>query len=355
MGNMTEQSIAYFFNGAAFMFFCCTCYIQLRVPNRSRIQTILGLILGYWAIWNLKDILYCMLPYHKEQMLDTIFFLDGWTAVSYAVLLFELSIPGWANWKKVAQLLVPFLLFTIIHLVAPSQTLNLVYWIFLLVFGTIIVVTAFIKVIKYQTYIHNNYINIENIDISWLKNIFIISILCQILWIADSLYVTSTGDSLYYLSSIIQWHLIIYYCHNHKSIVFPDKVELTKERAEAVRNEAMMGFPFAGRLEKLIEENEFYRKGDLTLQDLVQLVGSNRTYLSDYFNKVLNTTFYNYINKLRIEKISLPLLREQSELTIENIAFQSGFNSISTFRRAFYKETGMTPKEYRRNILHSMN
>lgn len=349
---MAEQSIAYFFNGAAFMFFCCTCYIQLRAPNRSRMQTILGFILGYWAIWNFKDILYCMLPYHRKQILDTIFYLDGWTAVSYAVLLFELSIPGWANWKKTLLLLVPFLLFMIIHLVAPSQTLNLIYWIFLLVFGTIIVVIAFIKVVKYQTFIHNNYINIENIDISWLKNIFIIAILCQILWIADSLHVTSIGDSLYYLSSIIQWHLIIYYCRNHKSIVFPDKVELTKERAEVVRSEAMMGFPFAGKLEKLIEENELYRKGDLTLQDLVQLVGSNRTYLSDYFNRVLNTTFYNYINKLRIEKISLPLLREQSELTIENIAFQSGFNSISTFRRAFYKEIGMTPKEYRSSVLH---
>lgn len=352
---MNEQSTAYFFNGATFMFFCCACHIHLRAPARSRIQTILGLILGYWAIWSLKDMLYSMLPYHKEQLLDTIFFLDGWTAVSYAVLLFELSIPGWASWKKVILMLMPFLLFTTIHLIAPSQTLNLIYWLFLLAFGSSIVIIAFIKVIKYQTYIHNNYINIENIDISWLKNIFIIAILCQVLWVANSLHVTSTGDSLYYLSSIIQWHLIIYYCHNHKSIDFPDKVELTKERAEAVRNEAIMGFPFAGKLEKLIEENELYRKGDLTLQDLVQLVGSNRTYLSDYFNRVLNTTFYNYINKLRIEKISIPLLRKQTELTIENIAFQSGFNSISTFRRAFYKEIGMTPKEYRRSILHLLS
>ena len=348
INTMTEQNIAYFFNGAAFMYFVCTSYFILKYSGRSRIQLIAGFIFGYWAVWNFKDIIYAFQPFHNERVLHTIIFLDGWSAVSYAVLLFELSMPGWVTLKRTAALLSPFLLFTALHIMLPSDMLLLVYWIYLIIFGLTIIFIAYFKVKRYQAYIHNNFQNIEHIDLSWLKNIFVMAFVSQLFWVLDSLYPTGLTDGIYYLSIIFQWHLVAYYCWNHKSIILPSEEELQQERKTTCEEEATVGFPFAGKLEQLIDEQELYRKTDLTLQDLVLLVGSNRTYLSDYFNKVLNTTFYNYINQQRIEKGCIPLITQHQELTIEAIACQAGFNSISTFRRAFQKETGMTPKEYRK-------
>jgi len=66
---------------------------------------------------------------------------------------------------------------------------------------------------------------------------------------------------------------------------------------------------------------------------------------------VLNTTFYDYINSLRIEEQSLTLMREHPDYTLERIATESGFQSLSTFRRAFLKEKGVTPSEYRKKLL----
>ncbi|WP_349943578.1 helix-turn-helix domain-containing protein [Bacteroides cellulosilyticus] len=37
-------------------------------------------------------------------------------------------------------------------------------------------------------------------------------------------------------------------------------------------------------------------------------------------------------------------------MNIDEIAERSGFNSTSTFRRAFFKNTGMTPLQYRKSI-----
>lgn len=100
-----------------------------------------------------------------------------------------------------------------------------------------------------------------------------------------------------------------------------------------------------------MEEQQLYLNPKLTIGDVANAIGTNRTYLSSYFNHQLNTTFYDYINNLRIEKASKKLLSVYPyTMNIDEIAECSGFNSTSTFRRAFLKNTGMTPLQYRKSI-----
>ena len=98
-------------------------------------------------------------------------------------------------------------------------------------------------------------------------------------------------------------------------------------------------------LGRVVEEEKLYLKQDLTLADIALELKTNRTYVSNYLSHVRQQTFYDYINQVRIEKVSVPLLREHPEYTLDYIAAQSGFASISTFRRAFRKLTGMTPRQ----------
>ena len=63
-------------------------------------------------------------------------------------------------------------------------------------------------------------------------------------------------------------------------------------------------------------------------------------------NQQMKMTFYDYINSLRIERAAIPLMREHPEYKYEYVASESGFASISTFRRAFVKVTGQTPSQY---------
>lgn len=100
-----------------------------------------------------------------------------------------------------------------------------------------------------------------------------------------------------------------------------------------------------------MEEQQLYLNPKLTISDVTNAIGTNRTYLSSYFNNKLNITFYDYINNLRIEKTGKQLLATYPyTMNIDEIAERSGFNSTSTFRRAFFKNTGMTPLQYRKSI-----
>ena len=75
----------------------------------------------------------------------------------------------------------------------------------------------------------------------------------------------------------------------------------------------------------------------------------NPTSISTYLNKELGVNFFNYINGFRVEKAKelLSNSRKKKE-TLLAIAFDSGFNSKSSFNLIFKRSTGMTPSEYRK-------
>ncbi len=90
---------------------------------------------------------------------------------------------------------------------------------------------------------------------------------------------------------------------------------------------------------------------DISLLTLSRDLHISSFNLSVFFNKKLNVNFRDYINGLRIgEAINLLKIGQKS---ITEIAYQVGFNSIRTFNRCFFKYMGMSPKEYRINILKS--
>lgn len=99
------------------------------------------------------------------------------------------------------------------------------------------------------------------------------------------------------------------------------------------------------RMKVLFDEDKIYLDPELRLSALAVQLGTNRTYMSNYFNQYCGTSFYDYVNRFRLEH-SKNLLTD-SDYTYEVIASMSGFNSLSTFRRAFQMMYGCSPKQWR--------
>ncbi|MCM1312952.1 MAG: AraC family transcriptional regulator [Bacteroides sp.] len=102
---------------------------------------------------------------------------------------------------------------------------------------------------------------------------------------------------------------------------------------------------FAEHFKKVFEGKQLFLNPRLTIIDLAQEMGTNRTYISDYLNNVLGTTFFNFVNQRRLI-FAEHLLRNTND-SLDNISSLSGFNSSSTFRRAFSRKHGCTPGQYR--------
>lgn len=109
----------------------------------------------------------------------------------------------------------------------------------------------------------------------------------------------------------------------------------------------------ARKLRVAFEEKHLHRNSDLTLESLAAECGTNRTYLSEFFNRKLNVSFTDYVNDYRIVRESIPLIRKYPHLPVSDIAMMSGFGSIATFRRAFFRKTGLTPSEFKAAVRKS--
>lgn len=89
----------------------------------------------------------------------------------------------------------------------------------------------------------------------------------------------------------------------------------------------------------------------ITLEDMAYELKLSAPYLSKLFHKETGMTVSRYINKKRIETAGRMLI--YSDYEAADIANFLAFSSHSHFIQAFRKETGCTPKEYRRRHYHS--
>lgn len=102
------------------------------------------------------------------------------------------------------------------------------------------------------------------------------------------------------------------------------------------------------RLDLIMRSQKVYLKPDLTLPKLAEVVGCSVNHLSQVINSGFGTSFYDYLNRYRIEHARELLAKLNSQSTaILNIAFTVGFNSNSAFYAAFKKRVGITPNQYR--------
>lgn len=101
------------------------------------------------------------------------------------------------------------------------------------------------------------------------------------------------------------------------------------------------------------ENEEIYLKNDLSIWDLCRAVSSNRTYVSNLINEEFGMNFNSLVNKYRVNKAKMLLLdNNYQSYSLGKIAELSGFNSITSFNRAFQKFEKSSPGNFR-NKEHS--
>lgn len=87
---------------------------------------------------------------------------------------------------------------------------------------------------------------------------------------------------------------------------------------------------------------------DLNINTIAERIGRNPKYISRVFKEETGEGILDYINRQRIRKAQV--LMKSESMTLEQIGEIVGYANVKTFRRAFQKETGMTPGNYLRKL-----
>jgi AraC-like DNA-binding protein len=100
------------------------------------------------------------------------------------------------------------------------------------------------------------------------------------------------------------------------------------------------------RMQDVFEYTITHFEHDISLDTISEIANMTKNAFCKYFKKRTNKTFFRFLNELRIEH-SCKLLTDKKDLTIAEVAYNSGFKNISNFNRQFLTIKKIKPKEFR--------
>lgn len=148
----------------------------------------------------------------------------------------------------------------------------------------------------------------------------------------------------------------------HQPSIFEEVVKFRKKESENSGENGSKKYQRSGLKQKdvakyirLIEnhmtEAKPYLDRELTIYDLSDQLDIPRHFISEVINEHMGKNFYNLVNDYRVDEVKQRLEDPRyRHLTILAIAYDSGFNSKSSFNTIFKEKTGMTPSEYIKGI-----
>jgi len=234
--------------------------------------------------------------------------------------------------------------------------------------GTIYLIAGFFILKKHSRRINKHFSYTENIDLKWLRYVIITMVL---LWstviIANILYNLELflpyrlGDNVIFTVITLIVFLIGYYGIKQQIIFTPSvNIEESNDRKQPISSKARAKkqYRHSGlskeeskrhlhRLQAYMQDELTYLNGKLSLKDVADYLNISPNHLSQVINENLNKNFFDFVNGYRVDMVKKKMLDSaNSNLTLLGMAFDSGFNSKSSFNSIFKKVTGSTPSQY---------
>jgi AraC-like DNA-binding protein len=243
------------------------------------------------------------------------------------------------SWKDWIQLVPSFVLF--VGSFIPD-------WEFLIFTYRLFTLLVLVYIIATLTFLWTNRETLRTDDMKWRWIMFIIAsigllwitFVCQLLFYQPLVY------QLIVISAAVVFYSLSWYAIPRSRLFMlepPKKITEEKTYEE-------LGI----RIQTLLNTEEIFVHTDLTVSSLASRLKVPAYLASRAINHFFNKSFSELVVEYRIRKAEQLLTADsQKSLTIEAIAFESGFNTLSAFYKAFKKINNVTPSQYR-EISHTM-
>ena len=228
--------------------------------------------------------------------------------------------------------------------------------VYILLLGIVFMITITQAVRQYGRWLRDNYADLEHKEV-WQS--FVAIFVC---WLILCFYIMIDNSRVFayivQVNDIVLIGLLLWRVETLQRLDEQDDTDCHATPCEAEKPIPSMALSAKSAssigqlLEQHCEATHLYLRHDIRLGDLSKAIGTNRSYLSQYFAQQ-HTTYNAYINNLRIEHF-IRLYRESVDsghpFTAQQLAQQSGFRSYSTFGMAFKQRMGQTVTAWMRDI-----
>ena len=206
-----------------------------------------------------------------------------------------------------------------------------------------------VAVNQYGHWLRDNYADLEHKEVR-LSHILIVALL---LFVVSDEFVLESSFMVYFVRVIdfVLFGILLWRVETLPQLEVSSKLEEgqpnggeSEEHDLLQQKVPVIPSNIGQLLEKHCVDAHLYLQHDLTLSQLAAAVGTNRSYLSQYFSSQ-GMTYNAYINNLRVNHF-VSLYREavasQRPFTIQQLACDSGYRSYSTFSLSFKQRMGQS-------------
>lgn len=210
---------------------------------------------------------------------------------------------------------------------------------------------------SYQQFIKQEKSNTENVNISWIRFFVGIFLIINVFFLFSLAVVIHMQYTFWIWRAVGVIFALSVFALGYKGIlqreVFHTSFNEALENSETPLTEPAK--PDQQLIDKLVNymiERRPYLDPELSLSSLARDLDINRSLLSQVINNGIGENFYDFVNKYRVEEVKRLMSDPgMSNFNLLGIALEAGFKSKSTFNLIFKRFTGLTPSEYRKNIL----
>ena len=237
--------------------------------------------------------------------------------------------------------MIPFVALCGAVMAFPSKLFEQITVAYLVLLGLLFTVHMIFAIRQYGRWLNDNYADLENKKV-WLCQA--VALGCMLLFV---LYVFAVDMVLIWFLRITELVLVGLLLWRVETLPL-----LAQNTAEPSPNPqhltptSTISTIDLEQIDRLLKEHcvatQLYLQHELSLQDLAQAIGTNRSYLSQYFSRK-SITYNTYINNLRIDyfiKRYQELTAARQAVVAQELAYESGFSSYRTFSRAFTQRMG---------------
>jgi len=235
--------------------------------------------------------------------------------------------------------------------VAGEKTIGSWFDIPLFVYSLSYVAAALVRVHRYRRRLLQQRSDVDRMSLRWLDVMAACQIIIWIIAITQWLATLPGIDYRLLFGAVAAWVCVMGWLSLNQSPVADEPTTAAEAAAAPDASDSDDArFPAVeARLLQLMQGDEaLYREPALTIGQVAKRSGYPEYLVSAVINRRFGGTFWDYINRLRIEAVRARLADREDARTILDIAYDCGFTSKSTFNAAFKRQVGETPSGYRK-------
>lgn len=343
-------------------------FLKLTNPLKVNLKANLwfGIFLFLWSTFWIDEIFYLAhIPEISGYFSVATSLIQFFTPIVFYLSVVSYTNPNFKLKKSGIKYLILPIVFLCVLVIEQSSVTRESYFLSLLIIGLILsqalfyVSISFLTIRKHQKKIKLFSSNTEDIDLNWLEYIIITILVIVVFYVLYHLFFNPVSLNIFInCVFLVAIYFIAYHSLKQKEIypieekqrdelISLEDIIVDNAKKKIISDEELIGVKT--RLIELMQREKPYLESDLNLIKLAQLLSVSVHQLSYVINTGFDKNFFQYINEYRVEKAKKLLSDNTNDnLSILGIAFESGFNSKTSFNTTFKKMTGQTPSEFKK-------